>query len=322
MSLLFVGGKGGVGKTTVAAACALRLARANPQLRVLLLSTDPAHSIADVLATRADRADRDGPQQVVDAPDNLLMRELDASRALAARRGLLESALAEIASSAGTSPGISAVTTPVVDSAALENLMGLAPPGIDELFGFLSVIDARAEFEIIVVDTAPTGHALRLLEMPDDAREWTQALLRILMKYRGLVRPGRLAAEVVELSRSIRELQLMLRDHARTGFVVVTRAAELPRVETTRLLTRLHRLHLATPAVIVNARTLTPGACRRCQTTAGAERRQLALLRNQVRRAGRRLQGCAIIETPLSAPPPRGALALARWVDGWICHGR
>ncbi len=179
---------------------------------------------------------------MVDAPDNLLMRELDASRALAARRGLLESALAEIASSAGTLTGISAVATPAFDSAALENLMRLAPPGIDELFGFLSVIDARAEFEIIVVDTAPTGHALRLLEMPDDAREWTQALLRILMKYRGLVRPGRLAAEIVELSRSIRELQLMLRDHVRTGFVVVTRAAELPRVETTRLLTRLHRL--------------------------------------------------------------------------------
>ena len=112
------------------------------------------------------------------------------------------------------------------------------------------------------MDTAPTGHALRLLEMPEAAREWTQSLLRILMKYRELVHPGRLAAEIVELSRSIRELQVLLRDHARTRFIVVMRAAALPLAETARLLTRLHPgLSLATPAVIVNALTLAPGRC-------------------------------------------------------------
>ena len=51
---------------------------------------------------------------------------------------------------------------------------------------------------MIVVDTAPTGHALRLLETPDAAREWVQVLLRVLLKYRSLVRPGQLAAELVE----------------------------------------------------------------------------------------------------------------------------
>jgi arsenite-transporting ATPase len=52
--------------------------------------------------------------------------------------------------------------------------MNLAPPGIDELFGIRSVVDART-LRLIVVDTAPTGHALRLLELPDTAREWVRA---------------------------------------------------------------------------------------------------------------------------------------------------
>src|SRR5207237_737086 len=89
-----------------------------------------------------------------------------------------------------------------------------AAPG--DRAGVLSVVDARSEYDVVVVDTAPTGHALRLLEMPDAARQWTQVLLRVLLKYKSLVRPGQLAAELVEISRSIRELQALLRDGRHT----------------------------------------------------------------------------------------------------------
>ena len=109
------------------------------------------------------------------------------------------------------------------------------------------------------MDTAPTGHALRLLEMPDAARDWVQVLLRMLLKYRSLVRPGQLASELVDLSRSIRSLQELLRNPRDTRFIVVTRAAAVPRIETDRLLGRLRRLRLAAPAVIVNAMTLAAG---------------------------------------------------------------
>jgi arsenite-transporting ATPase len=189
--------------------------------------------------------------------------------------------------------------------------MNLAPPGIDELFGVLSVVDARAAYDVIVVDTAPTGHALRLLEMPDAAREWMQALLRVLLKYRSLVRPGQLAAELVEVSKSIRGLIALMRDAKATKFIVVTRAAELPRRETERLLVRLRRLHLSVPSIVVNARTLQPGRCARCRAVAAAERRELESLR---RTCARR---CAIIQTPLSSPPPRGVKALDAWARTW-----
>jgi arsenite-transporting ATPase len=297
-SLLFFGGKGGVGKTTVAASVALRLARADPDRRVLLLSTDPAHSLADVFRAAVG----DTARAIPGAPPNLVVRELDAARALAGRRAQFEGALDEIASAVGVrGAGIGA-----------SELMNLAPPGIDELFGVLSVVDARAAYDVIVVDMAPTGHALRLLEMPDAAREWMQVLLRVLLKYRSLVRPGQLATELVEVSKSLRELIALLRDARTTRFIVVTRAAELPRRETERLLARLRRLHLSAPAIVVNARTLSPGRCARCRAVSAAERRELASLR---RVCGRR---CAIIQTPLSAPPPRGVDALDRWSRTWI----
>jgi len=299
-SLLFFGGKGGVGKTTVAAAVAVRLARADRRRRVLLLSTDPAHSLGDVFRAAVG----DTAVTVPGAPSNLVVRELDAARALADRRAQFEGALDEIASAVGVAGAGAAI--------GAAGLMNLAPPGIDELFGVLSVVDARAAYDVIIVDTAPTGHALRLLEMPAAAREWVQVLLRVLLKYRSLVRPGQLAAELVEVSKSIRDLIALLRDAKTTRFIVVTRAADLPRRETERLMVRLRRLHLAAPAIVVNARTLVPGRCARCRVVAAAERRELAALRRVCNRR------CAIIQTPLSAPPPRGVKALDAWARTWV----
>jgi arsenite-transporting ATPase len=203
--------------------------------------------------------------------------------------------------------------------------MALAPPGIDELFGLVSVVEARDRFPLIVMDTAPTGHALRLLEMPDAAREWVQVLLRVLLKYRKLVRPGQLASELVDLSKSIRALQQLLRSPRDARFIVVTRAAAVPRLETERLLARLRRLGMAAPAVVVNAMTLAPGRCPLCRATAAAERRELARLARRTpprRGAGRDQMQCAIIQTPLAAPPPRGAAALHRWAGTWVINVR
>jgi arsenite-transporting ATPase len=301
-TLLFIAGKGGVGKTTIAAAAALRLARTDAGRRTLLLSTDPAHSLGDVLDVPAEIVG-DEASVLPGGPSNLSVRELDAVRALAARRAALEQALDEIAETFG--------------AAATRNhgadLMRFAPPGIDELFGILSVAEARHGFPLIVVDMAPTGHALRLLEQPAAAREWVQALLRVLLKYRSLARPGRLARELVTLSKSIRDLQGLLSDPSRTHVVVVTRAEDLPRLETARLIGDLRRLGMAIPAIVVNALTLGPGRCARCRATAAAERRQVAA----VRRGLARSRQCVIIQTPVSAPPPRGIAALEQWAALW-----
>ncbi len=310
-SLLFFGGKGGVGKTTVAAATAVRLARADPSRRVLLLSTDPAHSLGDVLgATVGDR-----PAPIRGGPANLHVRELDASAALAARRADLEAALAEVVATFGDQRPDEGGSAPE----AVGRLMDLAPPGIDELFGVLTVLQAHREYPLIIVDMAPTGHALRLLEMPGAARDWVLVLLRVLLKYRSIVRPGRLAVELIGLSKSIRELQDRVRDRTATRFIVVTRAADVPRRETERLLDRLRRLHLAMPAIVINARTMAAGRCPRCRATMAGELEEQAALQARCARKGER---CVIIQTPLAAPPPRGVAALDRWARTWAFHNQ
>jgi len=298
-TLLFFGGKGGVGKTTTAAATALAMADESSG-RVLLLSTDPAHSLADVFGEPVGS----GAAPLKAGPANLDVWELNAASALAARRLQIEQALQEIVAAVGGAAGV----------AGASDLLELAPAGLDELVGMLSVVESRAAYDVIVIDTAPTGHALRLLQMPELARDWLQALLRVLLKYRDLVRPGQLAAELVELSKSVRELQAMMHDALSTRFVVVTRAAELPRRETGRLLQQLRALRLATPAVVINARTLAPGRCPRCRAAATREKRQVTTL---VRACAGRAR-CAIIQAPLAAPAPRGLRALDQWARAWM----
>jgi arsenite/tail-anchored protein-transporting ATPase len=294
VQLVLFGGKGGVGKTTCAAACALRLAEAGR--RVLLLSIDPAHSLGDALdAPLSDEAREMAP--------GVLARELDADRAFAARREEYRRSVDELFDALRGGARFDAS----FDRLVVQDLIDLAPPGLDELFGLFGVIEAlQGGFETVVVDTAPTGHALRLLELPDKALGWVHALLGILLKYRRIIGLGDLARSLTTAARELRELEELLRDPRRALFVPVTRAAELPRLETERLLRALGRLRIAAGPVLVNA--LTPPGCARCNRTASGEEGQLQALRRRTP---------AMLAAPAVAPPPRGARALLAFGRTW-----
>jgi arsenite-transporting ATPase len=293
--LIFFGGKGGVGKTTTAAAAAVSIAGRGG--RVLLLSTDPAHSLGDVLGIPVGDQERE-------VEPGLWARELDAPHALEQRRARHRSAVEELFA---TLRGGSRFDAPY-DRAVMEDLIDLAPPGLDELFALLAVIEALQRYDIVVVDTAPTGHALRLLELVGTAREWVQALLQILLKYRRVTGLGEVARDLTETARDLRRFQEILADGGRARFVAVTRPAALPRLETGRLLAGLRRLRLSAPAVLVNA--LTRPGCSRCRRAAASEKREL----DQLRRIRR---GWAMLGAPRVAPGPRGAAALERFAGTW-----
>jgi arsenite-transporting ATPase len=148
-TLLFTG-KGGVGKTTVAAATALRCADLG--LRTLVISTDPAHSLAD--AYEQPLAD----EPVALAP-NLDGQQLDAQRRLEASWGEIKDYLVELFDWAG------------LDGVAAEELSVL--PGLDELFalGDIADIARRGAWDVLVVDCGPTAETIRLLSLPD-VLEW------------------------------------------------------------------------------------------------------------------------------------------------------
>jgi arsenite-transporting ATPase len=304
------GGKGGVGKTSCAAAAALAIAARDPERAVLLLSADPAHSLADVLEIEV--TDRERP---VRGRPGLRVRELDADRAFQERRRLYHEAASELFESLRGGSNVD----PSFDRRVVESLLDLAPPGLDELFAILAVTEAvftresRERGALVVLDTAPTGHALRLLALPAKAHEWVKKLMALLLEYRTVVGLGRLARELLALSRDLGRLQELLSDPGKARFVVVTRPAALPRLETVRLLRELARDRITVSAVLANA--MTPPGCRRCRKAAAREGRELRRLEAQCRRLrGRR---CRMVVAPLVAPPPRSLRALSTWSDTW-----
>ena len=308
--LLLITGKGGVGKTTCAAAAALALGDAAPTRRILLLSTDPAHSLGDVLSTQVGDEER----RVPNGPATLGVRELDATRAFAVRRERYRAAVDELFDAIRGDSRFDVA----FDRAVARDLLDLAPGGLDELCALLTVTEALfppgaalPRHDLVVVDTAPTGHTLRLLALPGLALEWVRALLTTLLKYRQILGLGALASDLVELSRGLRQLRILLADPRQARVVVVTRAAALPRLETIRLLRRLDRLGLTVSALIVNA--LTPAGVTRASamSTESAEVRRLrAIGRSELARL-------PVLLAPAVAPPPRGVKALRGWARTW-----
>jgi arsenite-transporting ATPase len=207
---------------------------------------------------------------------------------------------------------------PSLDRAVVEDFIDLAPPGVDELLALLAVVDAlrrppEPAHDVVVLDTAPTGHFLRLLALPDAGLAWVRAFMAIVLKYRKVLGLGELGWDLVETARDLRALLALLRDPARTRALVVTRAAALPWLETRRLLAGLGRAGVAVGAVLVNART--PAGCARCTRADRAEGRVVARLRRQLRPLTR--GGAVLLDAPATAPPPRGAPALGAWRRSW-----
>ena len=305
--LLLFGGKGGVGKTTCAAAAAIGLALSSPHLRVLLLSADPAHSIGDVLEAGVS----DDPQRIAGGPLNLLVRELDAGRAFAALRDRLAKGIEELMRRTGGT---------AAEHQAMRDLVALAPPGVDELAAIIDVTQAlagssrAAQCDLIVIDTAPTGHALRLLEMPALVHDWVKTVMAILLKYQPVVGVGDLGAVLLGLSQGLGRLRALLADPARTRFVVVTRAAALPRAETVRLLDRLRAVAIAAPIVIVNA--VGAGTCRRCRTERGRQQKEMLALSKALTRV-RAPKKPLVLLTPAMVPPPSGCAGLRGFLAEW-----
>jgi arsenite/tail-anchored protein-transporting ATPase len=248
-TLYIVGGKGGVGKSTAACALAVRLADRG-RGRVLLLGTDPAGSLGDVLGMAVGS----GAVAVPGAP-GLEARELDAGGAWHDFRDEYRADAERLF--AGLLGGLSATS----DARVVERLIDLAPPGIDELMALIEMVELleSGDHDAIVLDTAPTGHLLRLLEMPGVALEWSHTLLRLLLRYREVIGLGEMAGRVLRLSRSLRALIALLTDPARCWLLAVALPESLSVPETGRLVRRLEEVGVPLGALLVN-RALESGA--------------------------------------------------------------
>jgi arsenite/tail-anchored protein-transporting ATPase len=253
-TLTVIGGKGGVGKSTVA--CALAIAAADEDAgSVLLVSTDPAPSIADAFGeSDAPWARADVEHELAQAP-GLVVRQMDAGAAFARLRDEYQARIDALFDSL-VGHGLDVQQ----DRRILRDLLALAPPGIDELFALSLLGDALAEqrFARIIVDPAPTGHLLRLLEMPALALDWTHRLMRLMLKYRDVVAAGDTAGELVDFAKRTRALDALLHDRANCGLIVVALDEPVVRSETQRLVYAVRACGIDVAAVVWNRVTEVP----------------------------------------------------------------
>lgn len=268
---LLIGGKGGVGKTTTAAATALYLARRHPNRRILVFSTDPAHSVGDSFGQPV------GAEITPIAPyGNLWAYEIDATQ-------LLEDFRREYGRSDVQGPwtGHERQRGGFQDGVA-NQMLDLVPPGLDELMALLEVVDMAeaGEFDVFILDTAPTGHLIRFLETPGMAMSWLKSAARMLLKYKDTVRLGKMAELVVKYSRQVRKLDQQLTDRTQTEFIAVTIPEEMAAVESERLLRHLDRLNITCRQILVNKVTQDSG-CRICAARRRREQEHIRRLTDE-----------------------------------------
>ncbi|GAC1688125.1 MAG: arsenical pump-driving ATPase [Gemmatimonadaceae bacterium] len=281
-SLTIVAGKGGVGKTT--AACALALAATRDAAPVLLVSTDPAPSVADVLGQDIGDAD-----VAVHGTPGLFARQMDAPAAFARVRDEYQQRVDGIFDSIFEG-GMDAAQ----DRAIVRDLFALAPPGIDEIYALAALGETVSEgrYATVIVDPAPTGHLLRLLEMPEMGLEWSHRLMRLMLKYKRLVGLSDTAAELLAFAKRTRGVQTLLHDATRCGILVVALDEPLVRAETVRVVAAARAREIAVLGILWN-RT-------------GKDPAPLPIL-----------PPVAQFVAAAVVPPPRGLEALRRWRDGW-----
>jgi len=260
---VLIGGKGGVGKTTTAAATALYLARRRPDQRVLVFSTDPAHSVGDSFDQPVGA--RVTP---IEPYDNLYAYEIDAARLLEDFRREYRSGGARGQQARGFGDEVSS------------QMLDLVPPGLDELMALLEIMDLAKEgkFDVFILDTAPSGHLVRFLETPELAQDWLKAAARMLLKYKNAVRLGKLAELVIKYSRQVRTLRRQLVDSARTEFIAVTVPEAMAAVESGRLLRHLRGLNVTYRQMLINKVT-QDSACRLCAVRRWQEQKIIRQLR-------------------------------------------
>jgi len=292
LMLILFGGKGGVGKTTCACGTALHLAK---NFKTLLFSTDPAHSLSDSL----DQKFSDEPKEARGIK-NLSAVEADAEKAFDRFKKEHQDQIKKIVDT-GTN----------LDDEDIDAVLALPIPGVDEVMGFKTLIDLidQATFDKYVVDTAPTGHALKLLASPRLLDDWIKVMAKMRWKYRYMVErfagsyhPDEGDHFLVSMKRTVKRMEDLLRDENKSEFVAVTIPEDMAILETERLINSLSKHGIKVRQLVIN-NVLQSDGCEFCREKRKEQQRYM----NQI---GRRFSRLSITIIPSWPHEIKGVEAL------------
>jgi len=276
-TFVFVGGKGGVGKTSISAATAVWMAEQGK--RTLIVSTDPAHSLSDSLEVPLSHT----PTIIM---ENLYGVEIDPEIAMEQQQQELESkkSLATGEEAMGLD-----MLTDQMDLAS-------AAPGADEAVAFevfLQVMTTN-EYDVVIFDTAPTGHTLRFLSFPDLMDSWVGKMIKVktklgsvastfknLIPFMGDDEDAQSTAELEETKRKIDEAKKIMSNPERTTFKMVVIPEEMSIYESDRAMEALAKYNMTVDGVIVNQIMPDIDNCDFCQSRYKLQQKRMALIRQK-----------------------------------------
>lgn len=263
---IFVGGKGGVGKTTTSCSLAIQLAKVRRS--VLLISTDPAHNLSDAFSQKFGKEAR-----LVDGFSNLSAMEIDPN-------GSIQDLLAGQGDDAAGGGGAGGGADPTGGMGGMMQDLAFAIPGIDEAMSFAEVLKQvkSLSYETIIFDTAPTGHTLRFLQFPSVLEKALAKISQLSNQYgpllngflgsQGGLPGGQNLPEMMEKLESLRatisEVNAQFKDDALTTFVCVCIPEFLSLYETERMIQELASYGIDTHSIVVN-QLLFPKAASECE---------------------------------------------------------
>ncbi|NHJ33271.1 MAG: hypothetical protein FK732_10430 [Asgard group archaeon] len=282
---LFLGGKGGVGKTISASAIGIELSKHFE--RVLVVSTDPAHSLSDCFDLDLSGGE---PVLIEGVDGHLYGMELEAEKGMEQFQQMSAMGMPNMADAGLPGFGVpgakevefddeltDAPTSegPTIPGLNLQDALGMGadllgadsvPPGSDEAFAFGKLLELieGSEFDVVIFDTAPTGHTLRLLSLPDYLDSFVGRMLKMRMRFGNLFKSLRglfggksdvedNSLETLEsLKKVITKARIELADNAKTEFIPVTIPTLMALYETERLIVTLKEYSIPVEHLIIN----------------------------------------------------------------------
>ncbi|HBM16045.1 MAG TPA: ATPase [Lentisphaeria bacterium] len=255
MKLVLFGGKGGVGKTTCSSSSGLYFAE--KKQKTLVICTDPAHSLGDSYGQALENE-----INKIEGVENLSALEINSNIRLEEFKKKHGDAIKKLLD-----------TATQLDEEDIESMFQLPIPGMDELMGFKAIVDLIEEsnFDKYIVDTAPTGHALKLIFSPQLINDYVKVMAKMRWKYKYMVKTfsGKNTTDtsddfLMDLKRTITRIEKLLKDEDLCEFVPVAIPEAMSVLETQRLISELIKYGIHIQRIVIN-NVITSEGCQFCR---------------------------------------------------------